>query len=48
MFAAWIQQPEQTPLLDEARLMLRGKNLACWCHPGELCHADVWLGLVNG
>lgn len=26
---------------------LRGKNLACWCKPGELCHADVLLTLAN-
>ena len=24
---------------------LRGKNLACWCKPGEPCHADVLLEL---
>ncbi len=27
---------------------LRGKNLACWCKPGEPCHADVLLELANG
>ena len=26
---------------------LRGKNLACWCGPGEACHADVLLALAN-
>jgi hypothetical protein len=26
---------------------LRGKNLACWCRPGEPCHADVLLELAN-
>jgi hypothetical protein len=26
---------------------LRGKNLACWCVPGEPCHADVLLELAN-
>ena len=26
---------------------LRGKNLACWCKPGEMCHADVLLWLAN-
>ena len=26
---------------------LRGKNLACWCKPGEACHADVLLALAN-
>ena len=27
---------------------LRGKHLACWCKPGEPCHADVLLELANG
>lgn len=27
--------------------MLRGKNLACWCKPGEPCHADVLLEIAN-
>jgi hypothetical protein len=26
---------------------LRGKNLACWCKPGALCHADVLIELAN-
>ena len=26
---------------------LRGKNLACWCKPGEPCHADALLSLAN-
>ena len=26
---------------------LRGKSLACWCKPGEPCHADVLLELAN-
>lgn len=36
---------------DEARQNIRdrlaGKNLACWCKPGEPCHADVLLELAN-
>lgn len=27
---------------------LRGKNLACWCKPGDSCHAEVLLALANG
>lgn len=27
--------------------LLRGKNLACWCHPADRCHADVLLALAN-
>lgn len=26
---------------------LRGKDLLCWCKPGEDCHAKVWLELAN-
>lgn len=26
---------------------LRGKNLACWCKPGEPCHANVLLEMAN-
>lgn len=35
------------PSNDEIRSELRGKNLACWCKPGEPCHADVLLQLAN-
>jgi hypothetical protein len=27
---------------------LRGKDLACWCQPGDACHADILLRLANG
>jgi hypothetical protein len=27
---------------------LRGKDLACWCRPGDPCHADVLLEFANG
>ncbi len=30
------------------REQLGGKNLACWCHPGTPCHADVLLEIANG
>jgi Domain of unknown function (DUF4326) len=26
---------------------LRGKNLACWCKPGQPCHADILLKLAG-
>jgi len=35
-------------LIDQARRMLRGKNLACWCPlDGEPCHADLLLAVAN-
>lgn len=33
--------------LVEIIAALRGKHLACWCKPGEPCHADVLLRLAN-
>lgn len=36
---------EVAPLLDLEPL--RGKNLGCWCGPGELCHGDTLLELAN-
>lgn len=26
---------------------LKGKSLACWCKPGQACHADLLLALAN-
>jgi hypothetical protein len=46
-FRAWIESPGQQNILDRAKRELRGKNLACWCKPGEPCHADVLLELAN-
>ena len=46
-FKTWVCQPAQSRLLDQARLGLRGKNLACFCRPGQLCHADIWIELAN-
>ena len=42
---AYRQRPY--PSEDEIVSALRGKNLACWCKPGEPCHADVLLDLAN-
>ncbi len=35
------------PTLGDMIQALRGHNLACWCTPGQACHADVLLELVN-
>lgn len=29
------------------KIHLRGKNLACWCHPKDPCHCDVLLRIAN-
>jgi len=34
-------------LAAAARAELAERDLACWCKPGDLCHADVLLELVN-
>jgi hypothetical protein len=34
-------------LLARVRSELRGRDLACWCKPGDLCHADVLLRIAN-
>lgn len=40
--------PAEPPTtIDDVRAELRGKNLACWCKPGEPCHADVLLEIAN-
>jgi len=34
-------------LVAAARAELAGKTLACWCAPGQACHADVLLELAG-
>lgn len=31
----------------EVRAQLREHNLACWCKPGETCHADALLTVLR-
>lgn len=58
LFRCWLNaEPEcigKYPDLEPRRLTilkrmpeLRGRNLACWCKPGEACHADVLLEMAN-
>ena len=42
-YRAWIDKGLQRAAMFE----IRGKNLACWCKPGEPCHADVLLEIAN-
>ncbi|MCT9932334.1 DUF4326 domain-containing protein [Planotetraspora sp. A-T 1434] len=45
MFEAYLaDHPE---LVERAKRELAGKDLACWCGPDQLCHADLWLEIVN-
>ena len=31
----------------DVRTHLAGHHLACWCRPGEQCHADILLEVAN-
>lgn len=50
-FSLWIDRIEvfgdEPPPIDAIQAVLRGKNLACWCKPGQPCHADVLLEMAN-
>jgi len=35
------------PPIGEVIAELAGHNLACWCKPGQSCHADVLILLAN-
>ena len=39
--------PRSEKRLAQIRMSLASKNLACWCKPGDPCHADVLLELAN-
>lgn len=45
-YLIWLfRQPHATD--ERIRAELAGKNLACWCRPGNPCHADVLLEIAN-
>jgi hypothetical protein len=44
-YAEWLlAQPE---LVEQAKLELKDKVLACWCAP-KLCHGNILAEIVNG
>jgi hypothetical protein len=47
-FRAYLAKPAQKELVEAIKTELRGRNLACWCHPDQPCHADVLLEIANG
>ena len=47
-YRTWLQAPAQRTLRSDAKQLLQGRNLACWCKAGSPCHADSLLALVNG
>lgn len=47
-YRAWLADPfGGSAIAERATRLLRGKDLACWCRPGEMCHADVLLEIAN-
>jgi hypothetical protein len=39
--------PGPPPDRDTIRRELAGHNLACWCKPGQPCHAELLIELAN-
>ena len=47
-FREWLETTrEGRHVGDSARRLLWGLDLACWCPPGQPCHADVLLEIAN-
>ena len=44
---SWLGQPAQSALVDRARIILRGCDIACWCGLTDPCHGDTWLEIAN-
>ena len=53
MFRRWIEgglsdfEPERRLRLLASLHELKGKDLACYCKPGEECHGDLLLKVAN-
>merc|ERR1719210_897323 len=45
-YTEWIMKPEQAALRAEARTLLKGKTLGCFCKPLP-CHGDVLAVVAN-
>ncbi|HXW79546.1 MAG TPA: DUF4326 domain-containing protein [Acidimicrobiales bacterium] len=46
-YRAWLGTPG-APTPEQIHDHLTGRDLCCWCPPGEPCHADMLLELANG
>ena len=46
-YRRWIHRPSQAWIVDMAKKLLKGKDLACWCPLDQPCHADVLLEIAN-
>jgi len=47
VFTQWLRRFHGDPRAA-IRSELRGRDLGCWCKPGEPCHVDVLLEVANG
>jgi hypothetical protein len=48
LFRKWLFSGSDAALASRISIhVLRGRNLACWCPPGQPCHADVLLEFAN-
>jgi len=49
LFDEWINSDTQQAkkLRGDARALLSGRNLACFCGLDRPCHADVWIEIAN-
>jgi hypothetical protein len=48
-YREWLLAPEQKGFRNEARMLLRGRDLCCRCDLADdkLCHATLLLRVVN-
>jgi hypothetical protein len=46
-YKMYVEFVKKWDLAEDAKKELKGKNLACFCPLGELCHADVLLDIAN-
>jgi uncharacterized protein DUF4326 len=47
LFELYLQTNDGSHVADAAQRELQGKDLACWCKPGNRCHGDVLLRISN-
>lgn len=52
-YREWIHRPDQIRILNLAKELMKGRDLACWCPLTDEdgnpvpCHADVLLEIAN-
>lgn len=46
-FRLMLEEPSMKGYVEAVKQKLRGKDLACFCKPGQPCHADILLKVAN-